>query len=65
VSAQVKRRLLDIMAAMREDGHPVRAARLSPDGSILLLTDTPVDALASNDDDDWVALAGAPEISRA
>lgn len=65
MSAVRKRQILDLMAAMEERGHPVRGAKLSPDGSVTLLTETPPDALALNDDQDWVSFAGTPEISRA
>lgn len=65
MSAQSKRQLKEAIEAMREAGIPVRAARLSTDGSILLLTETPEGALASNDDENWVDFAGTPKVSGA
>ena len=54
------------ISAMEHTGHPVKGVRLSPDGSIELLTETPASALASNDaDGEWLSLAGETEISRA
>lgn len=63
--AVTRAQLVRAMAAFEDRGHPVTCARLCPNGDVLLLTGTPDDALPSNDDSDWVDLAGAQEISRA
>ncbi len=65
MSAARKRQILELLAAMEERGHHVKGARLDADGSVTLLTDVPADALALNDNRDWVSLAGKTEISRA
>lgn len=60
--AQIERAI----SAMESTGHPVKGLRLSPDGSVALLTEDPAGALASNDDKgDWLSLAGETDISRA
>ena len=64
-SSARRRLILDLMDAMAARGHTVMAAKISPDGCITLLTELPAAELASNQNDDWVMLAGATQISRA
>jgi hypothetical protein len=51
--------------AVESVGGIVRAVEIAPDGTLRLLTDPSTTVPASNDDQDWVALAGQAEISRA
>lgn len=65
MTAITKAQIERAITAMESTGHPVKAIRLSTDGSIKLLTEDEQPALASNDDGEWVSLAGQTEISRA
>ena len=60
-SAQINR----AVKALEDAGHPVRAARLYPDGSIALLTDVHAEALPEAVLGSWVDLAGGEEAHRA
>lgn len=53
------------MQAVESGGGFVRAVEIDPDGTVRILTGPRPDPLASNENDDWVAFAGTPEISRA
>lgn len=57
--------LTDALAAFMAVGQPVKGVRICENGDVLLLTDAPPDAVASNDDGAWVDLAGETEIPRA
>jgi hypothetical protein len=67
MSAPITRALIErAITAMESTGHPVKGVRLSPDGCVSLLTETPAGALASNDDQgDWLSLAGETDVPRA
>jgi hypothetical protein len=60
-----KHLITDALAAFLAVGQPVKGVRICENGDVLLLTDTPPEAVASNDDGDWVDLAGQTEIPRA
>lgn len=62
-----RRTLENVIRAMEACGQPFTAAKVSPDGTVTLLTtDSKAPILqGSNDDDDWVNLAGQTEIHRA
>lgn len=63
--AAVKRRLLGAIDALELRGHDVKGVHIAVDGGMTVLTETPPDALASNDTGDWVALAGKKAVSGA
>jgi hypothetical protein len=60
-----KHLIADTLAAFVAAGCPVKGARLCVNGDLLLLTEAPDTALPSNDDGDWVDLAGQTETPRA
>jgi hypothetical protein len=60
-----KHLITDTLAAFVAVGQPVKGVRICDNGDVLLLTDTPPGAVPSNDDGDWVDLAGETEIPRA
>lgn len=57
--------IADTLAAFAALGQPVKGARICDNGDVLLLTEAPAAALPSNDDGDWVDLAGQTEVPRA
>lgn len=57
--------ITDTLAAFVAAGHPLRGARICENGDLLLLTDEPAGALPSNDDGEWVDLAGQTDLSSA
>ena len=63
--AERKRMFLAVVATLEARGTPVTAIRISPDGTVTLLTGTLEGVLAANDDQDWVSLAGAKDLPRA
>lgn len=60
-AAQISR----AVKALEDAGHPVKAARLYPDGSIALLTEVDAEALPAADAGSWVDLAGEEATGRA
>jgi hypothetical protein len=60
-----KHLIVDTMAAFAALGRDIKGARICNNGEVVLLTDAPSGALASNDDGDWVSLAGEKDISGA
>lgn len=60
-----KHLIADTLAAFAALGREVKGARICDNGDVVLLTDTPAGALASNDDADWVDLAGEKEVPGA
>lgn len=60
-----KHLIADTLAAFLAVGQTLKAARICENGDILLLTEPPAGALPSNDDGDWVDLAGETKVPRA
>lgn len=60
-----KHLIADVLAAFAATGQPVKGARLCDNGDVVLLTEAPSGALASNDDGNWVDLAGQENVSGA
>ena len=61
-----KAQICRAMAAAADQGAPVKALRICPNGDVLLLTELPEGALPPPDASfDWVAHAGETDLPRA
>lgn len=65
IQTRTTRVVLGVIDALERRGHDVKGVRISVDGDLTVLTDLPLEALASNDADNLVGLAGKKTVSRA